>query len=154
MNEGTFPNETAAGMNPDIATAYAGTPEPDGPAKRVVLAGLGAAATACDVANETFDRFVDRGAQAQDELQRRADDNRLQTAGRSRMGDALRSAMNAFLDALNVPNKADVDVINAKLNIVTRKLDDLQFQTVREPVPPVPPGVVVPPDESTGAVGI
>lgn len=154
MTEGPFPNETAAGLNPDIATAYAGTPEPDGPAKRVVLAGLGAAFTACDAANETFDRFVGRGAQAQDELQRRADDIRLQTAGRTRMGDAVRSAMNAFLDALNVPNKADVDVINAKLNIVTRKLDDLQFQGVQESTHPATPDVVVPPDESTGAVGI
>lgn len=153
MTEGPFPNETSAGMDPDLATAYAGTPEPDGPAKRVVLAGLGAAATACDVAYETFDRFVDRGAQAQDELQRRADDIRLQTAGRTRVGDAFRSAMNAFLDALNVPNKADVDVINAKLNIVTRKLDDLQFQAVNEAGRPTSPEVVVPPDESTGSVG-
>ena len=154
MNEGPFPNESADGLNPDVASAYAGTPEPDGPAKRAVLAGLGAVATACDVANETFDRFVDRGAHAQDELQRRADEMRMQTAGRTRVGDALRSAMNAFLDGINVPNKADVDVINAKLNIVTRKLDDIQFQSMHESTPAVSPDVVVPPDEATGAVGI
>lgn len=154
MTEGPFPNESAAGMNPDIATAHAGTPEPDGPTKRVVLAGLGAIATACDVAYETFDRFVDRGSQAQDKLQRRADKMRMQTVGRTRVSDSLRSAMNAFLDGINVPNKADVDVINAKLNIVTRKLDDLQFQGVSESAHPVAPDVVVPPDESTGAVGM
>lgn len=154
MNEGPFLNESAEGLSPDIASAYAGTPEPEGPAKRVVLAGLGAVATACDVANETFVRFVDRGSQAQDHLQQRADDVRLQATGRTRVGDALRSAMNAFLDGINVPNKADVDVINAKLNIVTRKLDDLQFQNIHESTPPMAPDVVVPPDESTGAVGI
>ena len=154
MNEGPFPNETAEGLSPDLASAYAGTPEPDGPAKRVVLAGLGAVATACDVANETFDRFVDRGAQAQDHLQQRADDMRMQATGRTRFSDAVRSAMNTFLDGINVPNKADVDVINAKLNIVTRKLDDLQFQSMHESTHAAAPEVVIPPDESTGAVGI
>lgn len=158
MNEGPFPNETAEGLHPDVATAYAGTPEPDGPAKRLVLASLGAAATACDVANETFDRFVDRGSQAQEHLQRRADDTRLQNSGtRARVGDAVRSAMNAFLDGINVPNKADVDVINAKLNIVTRKLDDLQFQAINEtaPVPPAAePTIVLPVDEPSGTIGI
>jgi polyhydroxyalkanoate synthesis regulator phasin len=154
MNEGPFPNETAEGLSPDLASAYAGTPEPEGPAKRVVLAGLGAVATACDVANETFDRFVDRGAQAQDHLQQRADDMRMQAAGRTRVGDAVRSAMNAFLDGINVPNKADVDVINAKLNIVTRKLDDIQFQNMQESTNPTSPDVVTPPDESTGAGGV
>jgi polyhydroxyalkanoate synthesis regulator phasin len=154
MNEGPFPNETAEGLSPDLASAYAGTPEPDGPARRVVLAGLGAVATACDVANETFDRFVDRGAQAQDHLQQRADDMRMQTAGRTRVGDAVRSAMNAFLDGINAPNKADVDVINAKLNIVTRKLDDIQFQSMPESPHPTTPDIVIPPDESTGTAGI
>ncbi len=154
MNEGPFPNETAEGLSPDLASAYAGTPEPDGPAKRAVLAGLGAVATAYDVANETYDRFVDRGAQAQDHLQRRADDMRMQATGRTRLSDAVRSAMNTFLDGINVPNKADVDVINAKLNIVTRKLDDLQFQNVNESAPPTAPDVVIPPNESTGTVGI
>jgi polyhydroxyalkanoate synthesis regulator phasin len=151
MNEGPFPNETAEGLSPEAATAYAGTSEPDGPAKRAVLASLGAAATACDVANETFDRLVDRGSQAQEHLLRRADDARMQNAGgRARVGDALRSAMNALLDGINVPNKADVDVINAKLNIVTRKLDDLQIQGVHEAIRPAPsgdPDIVVPADE-------
>ncbi len=158
MDEGPFPNETAEGLNAEASTAYAGTSEPDGPARRVVLAGLGAVATACDVANDAFDRFVDRGGQAQEHLQRRADDVRLHNAGsRSRLGDSLRSAMNAFLDGVNVPNKADVDTINAKLNIVTRKLDDLQYQGVSEvthPVAPTAPDIIVPGTESQGPSGI
>jgi polyhydroxyalkanoate synthesis regulator phasin len=153
MNEGPFPNETSEGLSPEVATAHAGTSEPEGPAKRVVLAGLGAMATACDVANEAFDRFVDRGSLAQEHLMRRADEARMQNAGnRSRMGDALRSAMNTFLDGINVPNKTDVDVINAKLNIVNRKLDDLHVH-VHETPHPVDPGVIVPADEAQGSVG-
>lgn len=158
MTQGPFPNESSEGLNPDVATAYAGTSEPDGPAKRAVLASLGAVATAYDVANDTFDRFVDRGNRAQEDLRRRADEARLQNAGnRTRMGDALRSAMNAFLDGINVPNKADVDVINAKLNIVTRKLDDLQIQGVQDtihPAPPPGPDVVIPPADSSGPIGV
>jgi polyhydroxyalkanoate synthesis regulator phasin len=158
MTEGPFPNESSEGLNRDVATAYAGTSAPEGPAKRAVLASLGAVATAYDVANETFDRFVDRGSQAQEDLRRRADEARLQNAGnRTRVGEALRSAMNAFLDGINVPNKADVDVINAKLNIVTRKLDDLQIEGVREsthPAPPPSPEVIIPPPNPEGPIGI
>jgi polyhydroxyalkanoate synthesis regulator phasin len=157
MNKGPFPNETSEGLSPEVATAYAGTSEPEGPAKRVVLAGLGAVATAYDVANETFDRFVDRGNQAQEHLMRRADEARMQNAGnRTRMGEALRGAMNTFLDGLNVPNKSDVDVINAKLNIVNRKLDDLQVHVGHEathPAPPLDADVVVPADEAQGSIG-
>ena len=157
MNEGPFPNETAAGLSPDAATAYAGTSEPEGSAKRALLAGLGAVATAYDVANDAYDRFVDRGTQAQEHLLRRADDVRLQRAGnRARMGDALRGAMNMFLDTLNVPNKADVDVINAKLNIMTRKLDDLQYGSMVDAAPPsgvVTPDPIVPADEAQGSIG-
>jgi hypothetical protein len=54
--------------------------------------------------------------------------------------------MNAFLDTLNVPSKADVDTINVKLNILTRKLDSLQMQEVeRETAPPPPSVPPVPP---------
>jgi polyhydroxyalkanoate synthesis regulator phasin len=155
MNEGPFPNETSEGLTPDVSTAYAGTSEPEGPAKRVVLASLGAMATACDVANETFDRFVDRGSQAQEHIMRRADEARMQNAGnRTRMGEALRSAMNAFLDGINVPNKTDVDVINAKLNIVNRKLDDIQVHVGHEAPHPVDPDIIVPADEAQGPIGI
>lgn len=158
MNEGPFPNESAEGLSPEFATAYAGVPEPDGPAKRAGLAGLGAVATACDVANETYDRFVHRGSQAQEDLRRRFDDARLQSMGnRSRLGDTFRSLMNTFLDGINVPNKADVDVINSKLNIVLRKFDDLQMDAVQQathPASAATPDVEVAVDETPGAAGI
>jgi polyhydroxyalkanoate synthesis regulator phasin len=158
MNEGPFPNETPEGLSPGAATAYAGIPEPDGPAKRVGLAGLGAVATAYDVANETFDRFVHRGSQAQEDLRRRIDEARMQNmASRSRMGGTFRSLMNTFLDGINVPNKADVDVINSKLNIVLRKFDDLQMDAVHQAThsaPSTTPDVIFPVDETPGATGI
>lgn len=122
----------------------------DRPARRTVLAGIGAVATACDTAEETFDRLVDRGQQVQAEWQGRTEQFRRQNAGATgRFRDYFRSAMDAFLDGLNVPSKADVDTINVKLNIVTRKLDDLQMQSMSSTaVEPEP--AVTPPTSMTG----
>jgi polyhydroxyalkanoate synthesis regulator phasin len=118
----------------------------EGTVRRFVLAGIGAMATACDTAGQTYDRFVDRGAQVQTDLQERADEVRQRNLGaRSRMGDYIRGAMDAFLNTVNVPSKGDVDTINVKLNILSRKLDDLQMERVRparvepEEEPPSPP---------------
>lgn len=104
------------------------TREP-GPAERMLLAGIGAVATALDEAGEVFDRFVDRGRQVQTEIRDRALDARLQNAAaRYHVRDSLRSTMDAFLGMMEVPSKTDVDTINVKLNILTRKIDDLHMQ--------------------------
>lgn len=120
----------------------------EGTVKRLALAGVGAMASCYDAASETFDRFVDRGEQVQRELQDRTDDMRRQnTRANRRFGDFLRGSMDVFLNRVNLPSKGDVDTINVKLNILTRKLDDLQMQQVRQarsgqpgttPTPPPP----------------
>ncbi|HEX6510557.1 MAG TPA: hypothetical protein VF221_23255 [Chloroflexota bacterium] len=158
MNDATFVNESPEGLEHDPNRVPGGPIEQaEGTVRRVWYAGIGAAATACDVASDTFDRFVDRGARAQEELRLRADDVRARNMGtRGRVGEALRGAMNTLLDGVNIPNKSDVDTINHKLNYVTRKLDDLQLQQVRAAgvTPPVVPDEPVPPDEAEGMVGI
>src|SRR5256885_88946 len=79
-------------------------------ARRAVLAGIGAAATACDTAGEQFDRFVDRGQQARKDLQERSEDVRRQNwRARSRAREYFRGAMDIILDAFNVPSRTDVD---------------------------------------------
>jgi polyhydroxyalkanoate synthesis regulator phasin len=134
-----------SGVESTTATASPPTREP-GPTERFVLAGIGAVATAIDEADAWYERFVDRGQRVQTEWKERAEDIRLQNAGtRYRVRDALRNAMDAFLDTVNVPNKGDVDTINVKLNILTRKIDDLQMQTGGgtgpESATPPPPAV-------------
>lgn len=118
-------------------------------ARRVILAGLGAAALAVDTAEDTFNRFVDRGQQVQEELEERAREARHgRMMRRGRLGYAFRNAMDAFLDTLSVPNKADVDTINVKLNILTRKIDDLQMERMSEregPAPGIPTPASAPP---------
>ena len=104
----------------------------EGPARRFVLASIGAAAVACDVAADRFDEFVNRGRQVRDEMQDKADEVRQNAGARVRVRDSFRTAMDVFLDGLNIPSKADMDTINVKLNILSRKLDDLQMERVRE----------------------
>jgi poly(hydroxyalkanoate) granule-associated protein len=123
-----------------------------GPARRLVLAGIGAVASVVDTAEQSFDQFVERGEQVRSEWRDRADEVRHQNVGaRGRVRDYFRTAMDTFLDGINVPNKADVDTINVKLNILSRKLDDLQIQQVRVTnpgQPETPPGEAVPPPDT------
>lgn len=153
MDDATFVNETVNASEPGPRRTFGGPIEgAEGTARRIALAGLGAVATARDTANDTFERFVDRGERAQEDLRQRADEARSYNAAtRGRVGDAMRGAMNALLDAINVPNKADVDTINVKLNILTRKLDDLQYRAVKETqetqgsAAPAPSDTTIPP---------
>ena len=142
---GTYAEPSAvAGDAGETVTGPSGAP--GGPieqlgdsARRAFLAGIGAVALARDNAQETLDRLVVRGEQVQHEWQDRAERVQRQNAGaRGRMRDSFRAAMDAFLDAVNVPNKSDVDTINVKLNILSRKLDDLQVPHVHTETPGQP----------------
>ena len=120
----------------------------EGPASRLVLAGIGAAASVADAAADRFDEFVNRGRQVRDEWQDKADEvRRRNVPTRGRVQESFRTAMDVFLDTLNIPSKGDMDTINVKLNILSRKLDDLQMERVggtnagsaEGPTPPAPP---------------
>jgi len=142
-------------MNDEARTDSDGRTAPDGsleqvegPARRFVLAGIGAAASVADAAADRFDEFVNRGRQVRDEWQDKADEVRQRNVTtRGRVRESFRTAMDVFMDSLNIPSKADMDTINVKLNILSRKLDDLQMERVREtsggsaegPTPPAPP---------------
>src|SRR5436305_12276535 len=134
MDQNTvYDDPLGVGTPPIDGTAYSareGAQDVNGNARRVWLAGIGVAATACDVAADQFDRFVQRGQRVRQDMQERADEIRRNNTGtRGRMRDYFRQTMDAFLDGVNVPNKTDVDTINVKLNILTRKIDDLQIQS-------------------------
>lgn len=117
--------------------------------RRCLMIGIGALATALDAAGEAVDTLANRGERVTSEWNERVEEMRRQnTDAGERVRDYARSGVNAVLDSAGVPNKGDVDTINVKLNILSRKLDEIQLQQVgaSAPEPPPPPG----PSSSTG----
>jgi hypothetical protein len=99
--------------------------------RKLLLAGLGAAVTAVDTAGVTMERFLERGEDVSNHWNERMNDVRRENQGAGeRVKDYARTGVNAFLDTVGVPNKGDVDTINMKLNILSRKLDEIQLQRV------------------------
>jgi polyhydroxyalkanoate synthesis regulator phasin len=151
MNERPFTNDPTSDIDDYTAIESEYPAEDDRwyPGKytrRFLFAGLGAVATALDTAGQTFDRFADRGERLAEEWDDRVDDVRRQNADAGeRAREYARSGVNLLLDTVGVPNKGDVDTINVKLNILSRKLDELQLDLVTpargtSPPPPEPPG--------------
>lgn len=152
MFEGIGPVHARAGMDTkgrpmDDTTMNAGMGQPgdrlgdipggpiektEGMIRRLFLAGVGAAAVALDTAEERYAEFVRRGEQVQQEMQERSRETRQRNMGAgSRVADSFRTGMDSILNGLNLPSKTDVDTMNVKLNILTRKLDDLQMEQSR-----------------------
>lgn len=100
-------------------------------AKRVAFAGLGAVAVATEATDEVFRELVKKGEQARHEVAGELREARAKSAGRrSEASDFFRSRMDDAMNAVNLPSKGDVDAINAKLNILTRKMDEFQASHV------------------------
>ncbi|HEV3309128.1 MAG TPA: phasin family protein [Chloroflexota bacterium] len=100
-------------------------------AKRVALAGLGAVAVATEATDEVFRELVKKGEQARHDVAGEMREARAKTAGRrSEATDFFRARMDDAMNAVNLPSKGDVDAINAKLNILTRKMDEFQASQV------------------------
>jgi poly(hydroxyalkanoate) granule-associated protein len=96
-------------------------------AKRLALASLGAVSLATEMTDELFQQLVKRGEHTKEEVARELHEARERSS--TRREDAttyVRSRMDAILNRVNMPSKADVDSINAKLNILTRKIDEVQ----------------------------
>jgi hypothetical protein len=51
------------------------------------------------------------------------------------MGEYFRTGMDVLLNKLNFPSKADLDTINVKLNMLARKMDDLQMRAAMQSQP-------------------
>jgi polyhydroxyalkanoate synthesis regulator phasin len=118
--------------------------------RHVLLAGIGAVALAYNTAGETFMRLVDKGQEVQTEVQNRTEGMKRQNAGtRDRVDHFIRTGMDALLNTLNFPSKADVDTINVKLNMLARKMDDIQLRATMQSQP----GVHDTPTETTGDAG-
>lgn len=117
--------------------------------KRLFLAWLGAMATAYDAAEDTFDQFVRRGEEVQEEFQGRRQEMQGGADSSARVRDSMRSVIHSLRSELDVPSKSEVDAINVKLNVVLRKLDDLTMESATPPASgqPEAPFNPIPPTE-------
>src|ERR1035437_7208414 len=113
--------------NKGVSEANGGSAARDYPemaARKVMLATIGALASAYDTAEETCDRLVERGEAAREEWEHRSQEMREENrATRSRMRNYVRDLFGSVLDTVDFPSKHDVDAIQVKLNLVNRKLD-------------------------------
>ncbi len=98
---------------------------------RVFLAGVGIASVATEVSEDVFNELVSRGEQTRDEAREEMRARRERGAKRgTEAASFVRSRMDDVLNRINLPSKGDVDSINAKLNILTRKIDQVQASQV------------------------
>ena len=99
--------------------------------KRVAYAGIGAVAVATEATDEVLQGLVKKGEQTSEEAFREMREARARS--REKRGEAtevIRTKLDHALNAVKLPSKADVDALNAKVDILTRKLDEVQAARV------------------------
>jgi polyhydroxyalkanoate synthesis regulator phasin len=96
-------------------------------ARKVVLAAVGAAALAQDELEDFVNRLVERGEIAEKDarkLLREVSEKR-----RKRVETELDKRIETLLDHMDVPSKADIDQLGAKIETLTQKVAGLKKVT-------------------------
>lgn len=93
------------------------------PLRKVLLASIGAVAVAQDEAEDLINKLVDRGEIAREEGRKLVDD--MMAKRREKMEAHFDSRVEAALDRMNVPTKADLKAVEKKLDELNQKLDKL-----------------------------
>jgi poly(hydroxyalkanoate) granule-associated protein len=97
--------------------------------RRVLLAGVGAAALAHDEAKAFLDRLVERGELAQDQARDMLKEVAAKREGRlKRVGSRVRARMDRTLGALDVPRRGDLEALQQRLDHLTRQVEALLEQ--------------------------
>jgi polyhydroxyalkanoate synthesis regulator phasin len=93
-------------------------------ARKVMLAAVGAAALAQDELEDFINRLVERGEIAEKDarkLIREVSDKR-----RKNVEKELDKRLETLLDHMDVPSKADIDALGAKITALTAKVEELK----------------------------
>ena len=96
-------------------------------ARRVLLAGAGAVALAQDEAEDLVNRLVERGEIAEKDgkkLMRDVMDKRRK--GTEKAEKDLDGRVEELLHRMNVPTKADIEALSAKITELSKKVDALK----------------------------
>jgi poly(hydroxyalkanoate) granule-associated protein len=95
--------------------------------RRVLLASIGMAVVTRDELKEFIDKMVERGEIAEQEgkkLYAELMDKRKQKTNEAE--EVASNRMREMLDRMDVPTKADIDVLGEKITALSKKVDDLK----------------------------
>lgn len=101
--------------------------------RRVLLAGVGAAALTTDEIQDFLNRLVDRGELAEKDARKLMNDvvarrdgaeKRVEKSVESASG-VVEEQIEKILARLNVPNKGDIEELSKKIATLSQKVDDL-----------------------------
>lgn len=93
------------------------------PLRKVVLASIGAMAIAQEEAEDLINRLVERGEIAREEGRKLMED--MSAKRRENARAQFDKRVEATLDRVNVPTKADLRAVEKKLDELNKKLDQL-----------------------------
>lgn len=95
--------------------------------RRVLLAAVGAVALAQDEIEEFIDRLVERGEIAEKEGNTLMDEV---IQRRKKVTDKIKTRSTSRVDAalaqMNIPTRKDIEMLNAKIQALTEKIDQLK----------------------------
>jgi poly(hydroxyalkanoate) granule-associated protein len=98
-----------------------------GMARKVLLAGIGAMALTQDEAEKFVDRLVERGEIAEKDGKKLVRDMMERRRKESRKAeDQMDKRIEELLHRMNVPSKADIEALSAKITALTKKVDELK----------------------------
>jgi len=95
-------------------------------ARKVLLAGIGAAALAADEIEDFVNKLVERGEIADQDGRKLVRDVLERRRELSPLEQSFDRQLDRFLARLNVPTKADVDALNASIADLTQKIEELK----------------------------
>jgi polyhydroxyalkanoate synthesis regulator phasin len=95
--------------------------------RRLMLASIGAVALAQDELQNFVERLVERGQIAEEDGKRLLRDvmERRRDQGR-RAEEELERRLQTVLSTMNVPTRADIETLSAKITELSRKVDELK----------------------------
>ena len=96
-------------------------------ARKVLLASIGAAALAQEELEDFINKLVEQGEIAEKEGKKLVREMREKRKDRyQNVEERMSKRMEETLKNMNVPTKADIEALNAKISTLSRKIDDLQ----------------------------
>jgi poly(hydroxyalkanoate) granule-associated protein len=96
-------------------------------ARKVLLAGIGAVALAQEEIEEFVNKLIDRGEIAERDGRKLIDELMEKRRKKTREAEEeLDDRVEDLLDRMNVPTKADIEALSAKIAILTKKVDELK----------------------------